>query len=349
MFSLTIVKENDMLRFVSKSSRPLLFLTLILALILSASSQSIAAGNTKQRKIPVILDTDIGDDIDDTWALVMMLNCPELDVKMIIGDNHNGIYRAKLIAKLLEAAGRTDIPVGMAYSTRQGGGKQSDWVKDYDLKKYPGKVYEDGVAAMIEMINKSPRSITIIAIGPVPNIAQALKRDPSIAKKTRFVGMHGSVRKGYGNSDKISAEYNVKRDVKACQAVFEAPWKKMTITPLDTCGIVHLRGDKYKKIRDSKDPAAKALLENYRIWRRRNPSDPIRDDEKGSSTLFDTVAVYLAFTSKLLKMETLPIRVDDKGFTVIDEKANKMRVATEWKDLSAFEDLLAERIVTPVK
>ncbi len=161
--------------------------------------------------------------------------------------------------------------------------------------------------------------------------------------------MHGSVRKGYGNSDKIAAEYNVKRDIKACQAVFKAPWKRMTITPLDTCGIIHLRGDKYKKVRDSDDPLAKALVQNYRIWRLNNAPGPIKDDETASSTLFDTVAVYLAFTDKLLKMERLPITVDDKGFTLIDEKANKMRVATEWKDLSAYEDLLAHRIVTPVK
>jgi inosine-uridine nucleoside N-ribohydrolase len=111
-----------------------------------------------QPKIPVILDTDIGDDIDDTWALAMLLKSPELDLKMVVGDNYKSIYRAKLIAKLLTVAGRTDVPVGIGFGNRDGDGRQSDWVKDYDLKSYPGKVHEDGVAAMIDLNhrNRSP-------------------------------------------------------------------------------------------------------------------------------------------------------------------------------------------------
>jgi inosine-uridine nucleoside N-ribohydrolase len=299
------------------------------------------------KKIPVILDTDIGDDIDDTWALVMLLKSPEFDIKMVIGDNHNGIYRAKIIARMLEIAGRTDIPIGMAYSKRQDGGNQSDWVKDYDLESYPGKIHEDGVGAMIDIITKSEEKITVIAIGPVPNLAEALRREPGIAENASFVGMHGSVYLGYDGSEEISAEYNVKMDVKACQKVFAAPWD-MVITPLDTCGLVHLRNNKYARVRDSNDPLAKALVENYRIWLAKNKNEPVRTDEKASSTLFDTVAIYLAFSDELCKMETLGIVVDDKGFTRIKKGAKKMKVATKWKDMGKFEDLLVERIIGPV-
>jgi len=299
------------------------------------------------KKIPVILDTDIGDDIDDTWALVMLLKSPEFDIKMVIGDNHNGIYRAKIIAKMLEIAGRTDIPIGMAYSKRQDSGNQSDWVKNYDLKSYPGKIHEDGVGALIDIIKKSGEKITVIAIGPVPNLAEALRREPSIAENASFVGMDGSIYIGYGGSEKISAEYNVKMDVKACQKVFTAPWD-MVITPLDTCGLVHLRRDKYAKVRDSNDPLAKALLENYRLWSAKSKNEPIRTDEKASSILFDTVAIYLAFSDELCEMETLGIVVDDNGYTRIKEGAKEIKVATKWKDMGKFEDLLVERIVGPV-
>jgi len=302
---------------------------------------------SSSKKIPVILDTDIGDDIDDTWALVMLLKSPEFDIKMVIGDNHNGIYRAKLIAKMLEIAGRTDIPVGMAYSERQQGGRQSDWVKDYDLKSYPGKIYRDGVGAMIDIIKKSPEEITVLAIGPVPNLAEALKRDPSIVENSRFVGMHGSVYLGYDGSKEIDAEFNVRMDIKACQKVFTAPWD-MVITPLDTCGLVRLAGEKYAKIRNSNDPVTKALVENYRIWKSKKSNEPIRTDEVTSSILFDTVAIYLAFEDELCKMETLPIFVDDEGYTRVKEGAKKMKVATKWKDMDKFEDLLAARIVAPV-
>ncbi len=57
---------------------------------------------------------------------------------------------------------------------------------------------EDGVDAIIKTIRESPDPVTVVAIGPVPNIAEALKRDPSIVHNARFVGMHGSIRLGYG-------------------------------------------------------------------------------------------------------------------------------------------------------
>lgn len=293
-------------------------------------------------KIPVIFDTDIGDDIDDTWALGFLLRCPEFDVKLVVGDQGKTEYRAKLIAKFLEKAGRTDIPVGVGLEVnREGVGGQAKWVEDYELKSYPGKIYEDGVQAMINTIMNSPAPITLIAVGPVPNVAEALKREPAIAKKARFVGMHGSVRLGYGGSDKISAEYNVRADAKACQKVLSAPWN-ITITPLDTCGLVVLQEERYKKVRDSKDPIASAIVKNYRYWcEARNDADLA---DKRSSTLFDTVAIYLGYSDDFLKMEKLGIRVTDDGYTKIDPDAITMRVATEWKDMDAFKDLLVHRL-----
>jgi inosine-uridine nucleoside N-ribohydrolase len=292
----------------------------------------------------VIYDSDIGDDIDDTWALVLLLNCPELDVKLVVGDQGKSEYRAKLFAKLLETAGRTDIPIGVGLDVNaKGTGNQRDWVADYDLQSYPGKVLDDGVQAIIDTIMNSPEPITVIAVGPLPNIRAALEREPRITEKARFVGMHGSVRKGYGGSAKISAEYNVRADSKACQVTLSAPWD-VTITPLDTCGLVHLQGEKYAAVRDCEKPLIKALVQNYRIWAKNNKRyDPKRADT-ASSTLFDTVAVYLAFSQQLCKMETLPIRVTDDGKTVIDQGAKKMQVATEWKNMGRFEDLLVERL-----
>jgi len=204
------------------------------------------------KRIPVILDTDIGGDIDDTWALVMMLKSPEFDVKLVTSDSGNDTYRARLIAKLLEVAGRTDVPVGIGCRPGDKPGRQSAWVGDYDLSKYPGTVHEDGVGAIIDAVRDCDGPMTLAAIGPVPNLPEVLDRAPDVADKARFVGMHGSVRRGYGGSKKLSAEYNVRAAPKALQKVFAAPWE-ITITPLDTCGIVRLEGERFEKVYRSKD------------------------------------------------------------------------------------------------
>jgi len=299
------------------------------------------------KTIPVILDTDIGGDIDDTWALAFMLRCPELDPKLVVADTDNTTYRAKVAAKMLEAAGRTDIPVGIGVHLSDKEGGQAPWVEGYDLEAYPGIVYQDGVEALIDTIMNSPKPVTLICTGPVPNIAAALESQPKIAEGAKFVGMQGCIRKSpleYGGRGGVVAEYNVAASPKACQKAFTAPWD-IVITPLDTCGFVRLEGERYRKVRDCNDPLVQALMENYRIWLRKWPYARIEEFETRSSILFDTVTIYLAFSEDLLVIENLGIRVTDDGRTAIDNSAKTIRCATEWKDLSAFEDLLTQRLI----
>jgi len=299
---------------------------------------------TMCERIPIILDTDIGSDIDDTWALAMMLKSPELDIKLIVTATGDTTYRAKIVAKMLEIAGRPDIPIGIGIHLEDNSpSPQAPWVEGYDLASYPGPVRKDGVGAIVDTIMGSPEPITLICIGPVPNTAAALEREPRITKRARLVGMLGSIRRGYGGSKGIAAEYNVSCYPEACREVFAAPWDA-TITPIDTCGVVQLEGEKYRAVRDCKAPLVRAVIENYRIWVENSEWARGIDPETQSSILFDTVAIYLAFSEELLVMDKLGVRVTDEGYTIIDDNASRINWATEWKDLPAFEDLLVQRL-----
>jgi inosine-uridine nucleoside N-ribohydrolase len=296
-------------------------------------------------KIPVILDTDIGTDIDDMWALVMLLKSPEIDLKLVVTDTGDATYRAKVVAKTLEIAGQTDIPVAVGLSVPDAPSTQSPWVEDYELSNYPGRVRQDGVNAIVETMMDSQDPVTLLCIGPVPNVAAALEQEPKIAERGRLVGMLGSVRVGYNKNPTVAAEYNVARAPQACKKAFAAPWE-VTITPLDTCGIVQLRGERYRSVRDSDDPLVQALIENYRIWTRNFEWGANFDPEKESSILFDTVAVYLAFSEEYLVMESLGIRVTDEGYTRIDDGMKLIRCATGWESLPAFKEFLVQRLLS---
>ncbi len=326
----------------------LCFLLLGVSVMLTFFAVSCAPGGGRvagYEKKAVILDTDIGDDIDDTWAIVALLNSPELDVRLITTSVGDTELKAKLVAKLLQTAGRTDIPIGIGLPVGKTPCPQQGWVENFNMSAYKGTVHKDGVEALIETVMKSDKPITIIATGPLPNIAAALQRQPAIAKKAKYIGMQGSIRKGYNGEDGPVPEYNVKASPKEAQKVFEARWDK-TITPLDTCGIVKLEGEKYQKVYQSDAPLAKALMEAYKVWLTkvdwldRNTVDPT----KASTIVYDTVAVYLAVSRDLVKMETLPIRVTDTGRTQIDATAGVVNCATEWKDLSGYQDWLADRL-----
>jgi inosine-uridine nucleoside N-ribohydrolase len=307
------------------------------------SSSSSTAAEVSNHPAPVILDTDIGDDIDDTWALGLLLQCPELDLKLVVGDYGKADYRARLLAKFLMAAGRTNVPVGVGLDVApKGEGPQSGWITNFNFAAFPGRVYQDGVQAMIDVIMKSPEPVTLICIGPMPNVAAALAREPEIAKRARLVGMYGSVNVGYGGSTNPAAEWNVKADPKSCRAAFTAPWD-ITITPLDTCGLVNLEGSRYLRVRNEANPITRAVIENYRIWSVSQDAKS-KAAETHSSTLFDTVAVYLAVRQDLCKMEQVRLRVTDDGFTVRDKEAKEVNAATAWISLDGYRDWLLNRL-----
>ncbi len=298
-------------------------------------------------KTPVILDTDIGVDVDDIWALALMLKCPELDVKLIVTATGDTSYAAKIVARCLEIANRTDIPVGIGVPLQATPYPHAAWVEEYDLNRFPGKVFKDGVGRLVDTIMASPEPVTLISIGPVPNIAAALQREPAITNNSRFVGMHGSIRKGYMGAAGPAAEYNVAQFPNAARQLFSTPWD-ITITPLDTCGLVILKDENFSRVRDSSDHLTQAVIENHRLWMRGFGAQLYKglDAELQSTVLFDTVAIYLALSEELLEMETLKIKIDDRGHTVVDNAGASIRCATAWKDLSAFEEWLSERLTT---
>ena len=88
------------------------------------------------------------------------------------------------------------------------------------------------------------------------------------------------------------------------------------------------------------------MLENYRIWAKKGQLAELT----ASSTLFDTVAVYLALpgAKDLARFETLDVVVTDDGFTRIDPKGAKMSVAVDWTSLDGYRDLLVKVLTSPV-
>lgn len=298
----------------------------------------------ENRKTPLFLQTDIGGDIDDFWALVMLLKQPWLDLKMILTDTGHTVYRAAVAAKLLELAGRTDVAIGAGIVDWPDGHPKShiEWAKDYDIRRYPGYT-DDGIGRFIELVKAEPGPVTLVAIGPATSLAAALKRAPEIARKINFIGMFGSVYKGYNGKSTPDSEYNIYKDIEAAKTVFAADWLSAAITPLDSCGLVRLEGELYGEIEKSQDKLVNAIAQVYHDWlafyKAANPEMP-----SASSILFDTVAIHMASSHEFLEMEDLDLIVDDAGFTRPDPTGKPFKVAVGWKDLPAYERFLVDTL-----
>jgi inosine-uridine nucleoside N-ribohydrolase len=296
------------------------------------------------KKKPVILDTDIGLDIDDTWALGMLLKSPELDVKLITTTNNDTTFKAKLVAKFLENVDRTDIPIGIGIKEKGPKGPLRKWVKDYDLVQYDGIIIDDGVSAIIDTIVNSSEPLELIAIGPLGNIASALNKNSEIINNSRYIGMQGAIRKFYEDMPDIKVEYNVAQNIPATKTVFYSEWDK-TITPLDTCGVVKVSGNNFDLISESNDPTPSTIFEITKLWAKKRGFYNKMMEEKTTSTLFDPVAIYLAYSEEFLNIEELKIAVTDKGRTLEDKAGSLIRCAISWNNLKAFENHLTDRLL----
>lgn len=302
-------------------------------------------------RTPVILVSDIGTDIDDSWALALALRSPELDLKLVVADPADTPYRAAVAAKFLEESGHGDVPIGIGDNTGPMGDDNktlTPWIAGFDLEKYPGRVYRDGVSALIEVVEKSPVPVTIIAIGPVHSLALALKKAPDIAAKCRLVGMYGSFDVGYGGGVP-SPETNVRVDPAALRVALSAPWRDVLLTPLDTCGSVGLAGERYHAIWSATgDPMLRALIESYCVFAPRQNWMKCDFFATRSTTLFDCVAVYLAYSEDLVETETITFDITDDGYTRRSPNgAFRARVAIRWKNQDGFEAQLAGRLLSP--
>jgi len=198
---------------------------LLLALILSTATCTLAAEPRK-----VILDVDPG--TDDAMAILLALNSPEVDIQAltVVAGNvvvEQGVENA---LKLLSLTGRCDIPVARGASkpltqklTTAEFFHGANGLGNVEL---PAPSCEPDVRPaadlIVEVVNRNPHEITLVPVGPLTNIALALRKDPSIAAKVKEVVLMGGSITG-GNST-AAAEANIFNDPEAARAVFEAGW-----------------------------------------------------------------------------------------------------------------------------
>jgi inosine-uridine nucleoside N-ribohydrolase len=211
----------------------------------------------------IILDTDIGDDIDDAYALSMLLNAPEFTLEGVVTVHGAVDRRAQMARKLLRLAGRDDIP---CLPGRSGQGdpeavpNQTRWAQD---EKAPRG---DGGAFIAETLLASPGEISLAAIGAYTNVAAALAVDGVAKAVKRIFLMGGSVRRGYG-SPTPEAEYNVKCDPAAAQRVLDLAPGKIHLVPLDVTARALLTPAQLAQIAASERPLARATTEILPYWR----------------------------------------------------------------------------------
>jgi inosine-uridine nucleoside N-ribohydrolase len=288
-----------------------------------------------------IIDTDIGDDIDDAFALALALQSPELQILGITTAYGDTELRARLVDRYLAAVGRADIPVAAGVPTPY----QNVFTQAAYARREPDHKHADGVEFLLDQIRAHPGEVTLIAIGPLFNVGAAIEKDAATFKKLkRVVIMGGSIDRGYDTAtDKIrppGAEWNILRDPAGAKALFAAG-VPVFVMPLDSTQI-HFENPARDKMFAFGSPLTDQLTLLYHQWMWGN------DGHWATPTLFDPVAVTYAIRPDLCPATPMRIEVDDKGFTRRVEGTPNAEVCLK-SDEKGFLELMTERIESSEK
>ncbi len=153
---------------------------MIILLIAEVFQCQFCLTQSQASKHPVIIDTDIGSFIDDSFAIVYAAQSEELDIRLIVTCTQDTTTRAKVVAKLMKLLGRDDgIGIKNSNNTHQ---SLIGWGAEEDLSTYKGGVFPDGVSKMAEVIKSSEEIVEIIAIGPMTNFPSLIQRYPELGR-----------------------------------------------------------------------------------------------------------------------------------------------------------------------
>ena len=285
--------------------------------------------------IPVILDTDIGGDIDDAYALVQVLRSPELKLLGVTTISGDAVMRARLAAKLLMVANRPEIPVHAGQSSPGQYLGHTVWAKDYSS---PTLHLSGAVEFMRGQINARPGQITIIAVGELTNVAALLQSEPGIGAKIKAIAlMGGSLMRGYAPGSKPEPEWNIKSNAKAAQIVFTSG-VPLLVAPLDSTADLKLTPEWLVRIFSRGTPLNDALASLDFIWKRTNTW------KAHTPTLFDNLAVALVATPAIVPLTSLHIVVETDGLTrVVEGQPANAQVALT-SDPAAFLQYFTDRL-----
>ncbi len=298
-----------------------IFATLILMGLAAAGGPRIvgqvAAAPSPDSTAPqlVIIDTDIGDDIDDAFAVALALRSSEIHLLGITTEFGDTNLRARLVDRYLKAVGRTDIPVAAGVHTRHRGVfTQAEYGREQ-----PSRRHADAVSFLLSQIRVHPRQITLVAIGPLFNVQAAIARDPATFRELkRVVMMGGSIYRGYddaktGAHRPPDAEWNVRCDPAGARALLSSG-VPVDMMPLDSTQI-HFGSPGLDTILRHGSALTNQLALLYQEWS--------ASTGRPTPTLFDPVTVAFVLRPELCPVSPLSLRVDKRGDTLPVKAAAK--------------------------
>lgn len=261
-------------------------------------------------KRKIIIDTDPGH--DDVMAIMLAVKSNIFDIQAIttVCGNSTIANTTRNARFVLDVLNKNDIPV---YSGARKPLKRpliqavvhgKSGLDGIDPTNKP-MLTGDAVEKILSIIKANPYEVTIIALGPLTNIAQAILKDPTTMMKVKEIIMMGGAVKVSGNKNRV-AEFNIYVDPEAADVVFSTPISK-TLVPLDACNHVKLSLNDFKAINNS--TLRNVLLKMIRPY----INNIARDEGVKAAMMYDPLTVYYLINPEFAKVYKCNITIETKG------------------------------------
>jgi len=268
----------------------------------------------------IIIDTDPG--VDDCFALLLAMRSPEVTVDAItvVAGNVPVDVGLPNALRMVEVARRTDIPVARGAAaplTRKlvtatyGHGNDGMAGQSASFPQPRTQPVLTPAAELIrELVRKSPRQISIIAIGPLTNVATALRNDPDLAGLIKEIVLMGGSMSG-GNITP-AAEFNIYVDPEAARIVFHSGIP-ITMVGLDVTRKAQLKEEYIKELESSHDPVAQAAARISRPNRPPGTPPPPQNQPSGGRALHDPLALATFIDPSVVTLQKAYVEIETSG------------------------------------
>ena len=297
---------------------------------------------------PVILDVDPG--IDDALAILLAIRSPELDVRAItvVFGNVELTLGVSNALKILELAGRTDIPVGRGEAAPLVGEPLTaknvhgeNGIGNVSLPEPKAKLYEGGALRLIaETLGASSEPVTLLPVGPLTNIALFLKAYPELRPKIReIVSMGGSA--AAPGTVRPTVSFNILNDPEAAAIVYRSGIP-VTMVGLDVTSKTVLIPERVSAFAQSSDPVERFVGAVVAFHRNVRGAEGV--------VVHDPLAVGAVIDPSFLATELLPVDVElrgelTRGQMVVDRRADATWRTGSTRSTRVALDVDAERFL----
>ncbi len=290
------------------------------------------------KQVKIILDTDIGTDVDDALALALALNSPEIELLAVSVVSTQVSLRARLAAKILRVWGREDVAVAAGSAdTFDGKPTCASRVNQAGVLREDDSIPPDnGIELIIDTIKSRPGEVTLVSIGALTNVATAFQQAPELADNVqRLVMMAGAVE----HERKI--EYNVRCDPAAAAYVLDLPVEKVLV-PLDVTTGCKYRRHRHTELSNAGTECSALIWQMIQAWQ--------QTTGRIEPTLHDPLAVAVTFMPEIVTLESMCLAVTtepgpgvEPGQLIVQDSEPNVQVAMDI-DVERFEELFAQRL-----